>query len=113
MSGFVVGWVINTVSLYLTTLVVTGVRVPDFGGALVAALILGVVNLVVRPVVLLLTLPVNILTLGFFTIVVNAGMLYIVASVTHQLRLESAFAAFAGAIVLSITSSLLTKRVAD
>ena len=113
MSGFVVCWVVNAVALYLTTLIVAGVRVPDFSGALAAALILGIVNLVIRPIVLLLTLPANILTLGVFTLVVNTLMLYIVASVTHQLRLESAFAAFMGAVVLSVISTFLTRLVAD
>lgn len=109
---FVIRWLINAVALYLTTLVVTGVKVPDFGTALVAALVLGIVNAVIRPLILILTLPLSILTLGLFTFVVNAGMLYIVASVT-RLRLESFWAAFVGAIVLSIISAVLSHLVPD
>jgi putative membrane protein len=110
--GFVVRWIINAVALYLTTLIVRGVKVPDFGTALLAALVLGIVNAVIRPVILLLTLPLNILTLGLFTFVVNAAMLYIVSSVT-QLRLESFWAAFLGAIVLSVISTVLSHLVKE
>ena len=109
---FVIRWLINAVALYLTTLIVSGVRVPNFGAALLAALVLGIVNAVIRPVALILTLPFNILTLGLFTFVVNAGMLYLVSSVT-PLRLDSFWAALLGAIVLSIVSTVLTHLVAD
>lgn len=110
--GFLVRWLINAVALYVTTLVIKGVKVPDFGAALVAALVLGIVNAVIRPVVLLLTLPLNIVTLGLFTFVVNAAMLYIVSKVT-ALRVDGFWAAFLGAIVLSIVSAVLTRLVVD
>lgn len=110
--GFIVRWLINAVALYITTLIVKGVRVPDFVAALVAALVLGIVNAVIRPVALILTLPFNILTLGLFTFVVNAGMLYLVSKVT-ALRLDNFWSAFLGAIVLSIVSAVLTHLVAD
>lgn len=113
MGGFLVRWGINAVALYLTTLVVPGVRVTSFGGAVLAALVLGIVNAVIRPVVVLLTLPLNLLTLGVFTFVVNALMLYIVSVVTHRLVLDSALAAFVGAIVLSVISFALSRLVAE
>jgi putative membrane protein len=111
--GFLIRWLINAVALYLTALIVPGVRVPNFGAAVVAALVLGVVNAVLRPVILLLTLPLNILTLGLFTFVVNALMLYLVAVATHQIVLQSAVAAFVGAIVLSVISFILSQFVRD
>lgn len=109
---FVIRWLVNAVALYVTTLIVPGVKVPNFGAALLAALVLGIVNAVIRPIALILTLPFNILTLGLFTFVVNAGMLYLVSTVT-ALRLDSFWAAFLGAIVLSIVSTVLTHLVAD
>lgn len=109
---FVIRWLVNAVALYATTLIVPGVKVPNFGAALLAALVLGIVNAVIRPIALILTLPFNILTLGLFTFVVNAGMLYLVSTVT-ALRLDSFWAAFLGAIVLSIVSTVLTHLVAD
>ena len=108
--GFVIRWFINAVALYVTTLIVPGVKVPDFGALLVAALALGIVN---RPVVLLFTLPLNIMTLGAFTLVVNAGMLSLVAGVTHRLRLESLWWALLGAIVLSVVSAVISRQVED
>ena len=108
--GFVLRWLINAVALYLTTFIVPGVKVPGFGAAVVAALVLGIVNAVIRPVALVLTLPLNILTLGLFTFVVNAGMLYLVSRVT-LLRLEGFWATVLGAIVLSVVSAVLTRVV--
>ena len=113
MRGFLIRWLINAVALYLTALIVPGVRVASFGGAVLAALVLGVVNAVLRPVILLLTLPLNILTLGLFTFVVNAFMLYIVAVATREIVLQSVVAAFVGAIVLSVISFVLSHLVRD
>lgn len=111
--GFLIRWLVNAVALYLTTLIVPGVRVPNFGAAVLAALVLGIVNAVLRPIILLLTLPLNILTLGLFTFVVNAFMLWIVAVTTHQLVLAGVGAALVGAIVLSVISFILSRLVAD
>ena len=110
--GFLIRWGINALALYLTTLIVPGVKVPTFGAAVVSALVLGIVNAVIRPIILLLTLPLNILTLGLFTLVVNTLMLYIVSSVT-QLHLENFWAAFLGAIVLSVVSAILSRLIVD
>lgn len=113
MSGFLIRWAINAVALYLTTLVVHGIRVPDVGSAVLAALVLGIVNAVIRPVVMFLTLPLTILSLGIFTFVVNALMLYIVAVTTHRLIIENPLSAFVGAIVLSVISFILSHLVRD
>jgi putative membrane protein len=110
--GFLIRWGINALALYLTTLIVPGVKVPTFGAAVVSALVLGIVNAVIRPIILLLTLPFNILTLGLFTLVVNTLMLYIVSGVT-QLHLENFWAAFLGAIVLSVISAILSRLIVD
>ena len=110
--GFLIRWGINALALYLTTLIVPGVKVPTFGAAVVSGLVLGIVNAVIRPIILLLTLPLNILTLGLFTLVVNTLMLYIVSSVT-QLHLENFWAAFLGAIVLSVVSAILSRLIVD
>jgi putative membrane protein len=103
-------WLINAVALYITTLIVQGVKLPGFGAAVVAALVLSIVNAVIRPVLLVLTLPLNILTLGLFTFVINAAMLYIVSWVT-LLRLDGFWPTFLGAIVLSVVNAVLTRVV--
>lgn len=112
MSGFLIRWAINALALYLTTLIVKGVTVPDATTVIIAALVLGIVNAVIRPIVLLLTLPFNLLTLGLFTLVVNAGMLYLVSAVT-RLRLANFWSAFLGALVLSVISFILSRVVTE
>ncbi|HYM68835.1 MAG TPA: phage holin family protein [bacterium] len=113
MVGLLIRWAINAVALYLTTLVVPGLQVANFTGAVIAALVLGIVNAVLRPILLLLTLPLTILTLGLFTLVINAGMLYVVAAVTHRLVITSFLSALIGAIVLSVISFVLSHLVTD
>lgn len=108
MEGFILRWLINAVAIYLTTRIVPGISVPDFLGALLAALALGVVNVFIRPVVLFLTLPINILTLGLFALLINTLMLYLVAAMT-PLRLSGFWSAFLGALLISAISLILTR----
>lgn len=107
MAGFLARLLINAVAIYLTTRILPGIRVPDVPSALVAALVLGLVNAFIRPVVLLLTLPLNILTLGLFTLVVNALMLYLVAAVTN-LQIANFLSALVGALLIAVISTLLS-----
>ncbi len=110
MRGFVLRWIFNTAAIYITTRLISGLRVPDVGGAIIAALILGIVNAFIRPVILLLTLPLNIVTLGLFTLVVNTIMLYIVAAAApHQLQISGFGAAFIGALLIAIISTVLSR----
>ena len=113
LPWLLVRWAINAVALYVTALIVPGIHVADFGAAVVAGLVLGIVNAIIRPVLILLTLPVTLLTLGLFTFVINAFMLYVVAGVTHRLQIDSFFAAFFGAIVLSGISIVLSHLVRE
>lgn len=106
-GGFLVRWLFNSIAIYLTTLVVKGIRVPDTASVIIAALVLGLVNASIRWFVLILTLPLNILTLGLFTLVVNALMLYIVAAVT-PMQIDSFWAAFVGALLIAIISTGLS-----
>jgi len=112
MRGFLLRWLFNTVAIYATTRIIAGLRVPDLGGAILAALVLGIVNAIIRPIVLLLTLPVNILTLGLFTLVVNTVMLYLVAAVT-PLQIGGFWAAFIGALLIAIISTLLSRLLVN
>jgi putative membrane protein len=113
MGRFLVRWAINAVALYLTTLLVPGLQVTSFTGTVIAALVLGIVNAVLRPILLLLTLPLTILTLGLFTLVINAAMLYVVGAVTHQLVIKDFLSAVIGAIVLSVISFVISHLVAE
>jgi putative membrane protein len=107
MPGFLLRWSMNLLALVVAAKLIDGVRVESLGMAVLAAGILGVVNAVIRPVVLLLTLPINLLTLGLFTLVINALMLQFVAYLVPGLVIETFRAAFWAAIVISIISWLL------
>lgn len=110
MEGFLLRVIFNSVAIYLTTRIIHGLSIPDFTSAIIAALVLGIVNAFIRPIILLLTLPFNILTLGLFTLVINAGMLYLVAIVT-PLQIESLWAAVLGALLIAIISTLLSHLI--
>ncbi len=83
-------------------------HVASFTAAIVAALILGIVNAVIRPVLIILTLPVVILTLGLFTLVINAITFYLVAHLHLGLTVDGFGSAFLGALVLTIVSFVLS-----
>jgi len=104
-------WLINAVALFFLPYLVSGIRVEGFTAALVAGLVLGIVNAIIRPVFLFLTLPLNILTLGLFTLVINALMLSMVAAVVKGVYIQNFWAALIGSIVLSIVSAALTFMV--
>ncbi len=110
MRNFIIKVVVNALALWLTALVYRqGVYFqgePDAFSALLAGLVLGLVNALIRPVLLLLALPLNLLTLGLFTLVVNAVVLLIVAGLT-RLNVADFSAAVVGALVLTVVSWLL------
>lgn len=105
MLNFVLKLGVNALALWVTTLLYSGVYFErgSTWDVLVAALVLGLVNALIRPLLLLLSLPVNVLTLGLFTLVVNGVVLSIVAAVT-RLDVASFGAAVVGALVLTIVS---------
>ena len=106
-GGFLARWLFNSIAIYVTTRIVTGIRVPDTTSVIIAALVLGMVNASIRWILLILTLPINILTLGLFTLVINALMLYIVAAVT-PMQIDSFWAALVGALLIAIISTGLS-----
>jgi putative membrane protein len=109
LSGFVMRWLFNAAAIFIATRLVPGLKTPDLTGALVAALVLGLVNASIRWVVLILTLPFNLLTLGLLTLVVNALMLYIVAAIVpSSLQISSFGSAFWGALLIAVISTGLS-----
>ena len=103
MPGFFLRLIIVAFGLWLASELVPGIQVSGVGTLLGAAFLLGIVNAVVRPVVMLLTLPFTVLTLGFFLLVINAAMLGLVAALFDNFVVTGFWAAFFGAIVVSIT----------
>ena len=106
-------WILNALALLLVTRVVPGVAIDDFYSALVVALVLGIVNALIRPILVFLTLPINLLTLGLFTLVINALLFWFVSTLVKGFEVAGFAAAFWGALVLWavswVTNALFSK----
>ncbi|NEQ39951.1 MAG: phage holin family protein [Okeania sp. SIO3I5] len=107
MGRFLLTWLMATISLLVTAFVVPGVRIDSIPSAAVAAIILGLVNAIVKPVLTVLTLPLTILTLGLFLLVVNGISLSLAGYFTPGLEVDGFWPAVIGAIVLSLVSSFI------
>ncbi|MBI2915172.1 MAG: phage holin family protein [Firmicutes bacterium] len=108
MRGLLYRWIVNALALFLTQYVVDGVQLEGFAAPLIAAAVLGVVNALIRPFLVLLTLPLNILTLGLFTLVINGFMLYIVSRAVAGFEIVGFWPAIFGALILSVISSIIS-----
>jgi putative membrane protein len=104
-------WLINTIALIAVAYLMPSISVASFNAALVAALVLGLVNAVVRPVLVLLTLPVTILTLGLFIFVLNGLLFWAVAEWLEGFTVAGFWSGVLGAILFSIVSWLLSALV--
>jgi putative membrane protein len=103
MMGFLLRAVISAIGLWLATQWVTGVHVDSVGTLILAGLLLGVVNAIVRPIAFILTLPVTILTLGLFLLVLNAAMVWLVAAIIPGFHAPWFMPAFLTSIIVWIT----------
>jgi len=108
-----VKWLVNAVSLLIVAHFVSGFVVRGFIDALIAALVIGLVNATLGSVLKILTFPLTIVTLGLFLIVINAAMLKLAANVTPGFEVHTWTAAILGAIVLTLVSSFLHWLVGD
>lgn len=113
MKSLLLRWLLNAVALIFTAYLVPGIEVKSFGAALIAALVLGILNAVIRPLLLFLTLPINFFTLGLFTLVINGFMLFLVAKLVSGFVVTGFFSAVIGALVLAVVSFLLNALVTD
>ena len=112
MPGILIRWLITTLAIMMVPYLVSGVRLDSFGSALLAAAILGVLNAVVRPVLLLLTLPLTIVTLGLFILVINALMFQLAGALVSGLHVASFWSAFFASIIVSLVSWIMSFMVA-
>ena len=99
---------INALALLVIDALFAGIHFDNTNTMMAAAVVLALVNTYLRPVVVLLTLPINILTLGLFTLIINAGMLKLVSWLIPAFHVEGYWAAIGGALVISIVSLLLS-----
>ncbi|MFA5188926.1 MAG: phage holin family protein [Patescibacteria group bacterium] len=97
-------WLINALAILGIAYYVPGVSVSGFYAALIAALILGIVNALLRPILILLTLPVNVLTLGLFTLIINAFLFWFASTIVKGFSVADFTAAFWGALIMWLVS---------
>jgi putative membrane protein len=119
MPGFLVRFIVSVFALGFTTAIVPGISIKgdgDLNRALslgAAALVLGVLNAIVRPVLILLTLPITILTLGLFLLLLNGLMLWLTSLVVKGFEVQGFAAAILGAILMTVISFVLNRFVKD
>jgi len=113
MRGLVIRWLVSAAALYMTSLIVRGIEIHGVVTLLFAAVAIGVLNAVVRPVILLLTLPLNVLTLGLFTLVVNAGMLWMASKVVIGFTVHGFWAALGGWLLMSFFTFLINLLIGE
>lgn len=104
-------WILNAVALLAVAYLLPGIVVTSFGSALIAALVLGLVNTVVQPVLVILTLPITIVTLGLFYFVLNALLFWFVGSILTGFQVNGFWWAVAGALLYSIITGLLSRLI--
>ena len=107
MLHTILRWVVNAVLLMLIPYVVPGIEIKNFGTALVAVLVLAFVNALIKPILILLTLPINLLTLGLFILVINALKFWLVSAIVKGFYISGFWPAFLAALVFSIFSLVL------
>jgi putative membrane protein len=100
-------WIVSGAALALTAALTPGFRIRGFSTAMIAVLLIGAANYFIRPVLLFLTFPLTILTLGFFVFVVDAIILRICSAFLDDFEITNWFSAVIGAVILALTSSLL------
>ena len=104
---WIIYWLVSGAALYVTAALVPGFRIQGFGTAVLASLIISAVNWVLRPILIVLSLPLTVLTLGFFLFVIDAIILRICAGMMEKFEISNWFSAVMGAIILAMTSGIL------
>ena len=107
LKAFVQRWLISTLAVLVATHMVDGIKYDSASTLFVASLLLGILTAFLRPLLLLLSLPLLIFTLGLFTLVINAALLYWVGKLVKGFQVDSFSAAFWGALVISLASLVL------
>jgi len=113
MAYFLVRWLINSLAIFIVAHIVKGIEVSSTPIVLVIALVLGIINAFLRPFILLITLPINILTLGLFTLFINGALFYLVSKIVKGFVITGFWPAFWGYILFSIISFLLSLLIVE
>ncbi len=111
MNGLLVRWLLLTISIIVTSYLVDGIHVASFFSAFFAAAVLGILNALFRPILIVITLPINILTLGLFTFVINALLLKMASGVVPGFYVQGFWSAVFGSLIISLVSWMLNSFV--
>ena len=106
---FFIKWLINACAILLTAYIISSVQIDNFWSAIWLAAFLAIINIIIKPILILLTLPINILTLGLFTLVINAGLIMFASTIIKGFMISGFLSAFVFGIVLSIVGYILHK----
>ena len=112
MPGILIRWLVLTLAILILPHLISGVRVEGFGTALAAAAILAVLNAIVRPVLIILTLPLTIVTLGVFILIINALLFELAGFFVSGLQIDSFWSALLGSVIVSIVSWIMNFAIA-
>ncbi len=113
MKHLIVKILVNGLALMITANVISGIYADGFIAVFLAALVLGIINAIIRPLVLVLTLPLNVATLGLLTFVINGFMLKLTSIAVSGFEVSGFWAATLGALVLSVVSTVLNWLIVD
>jgi len=111
LNGLLVRWLLLTISIIVTSYLVDGIFVTSFFSAFFAAAVLGILNALFRPILIVITLPINILTLGLFTFVINALLLKMASGVVPGFYVQGFWSAVFGSLIISLVSWVLNSFV--
>ncbi len=111
MIVIIIRWLVITLAIILSSALIPAIRVDSLFTAVIAAGLLGVINVFIKPVLIILTLPLNIITLGLFSFIINAFLLKIVAYFVTGLEVDGFLAALLGALVISLTNWLANRFI--
>jgi putative membrane protein len=112
LPGIVIRWLVTTLTILMIPNLISGIKVAGLGSALAAAAIIGVLNAVVRPVLIILTLPLTIVTLGVFILVINALLFELAGWMVSGIQIDSFWSAFLGSLIVSLVSWIMNSSIA-
>ena len=107
MKAFLLKWLVTAVSIFIVANIFGIIHIENLKALVLASLILGILNAILRPILIILTLPINIFTLGVFTLVINGFLLYAVSGLVSGFEIASFWRAFLAAFLISIINALI------
>ena len=108
MAGLILRWIANAIAIYMVASLLTGMRVDSVQDAIIAGAVLGIINSIVRPILVVLTLPITLLTLGLFYFVISAFCLWLTSWFLDGFEVGGWFTTFVAALLVSFVSAVIT-----